>query len=185
LSPPTPRKARCPSGHTTASLRSRTATGGPAALKASHGRARKWCTNCVPAKGTNTQPQEAQFRSVTDFSRIHRSGARLARTPQFDRALLSSLGYPNRRSSRRSRVSAALRRNQSSISAIATNFNRPRRTHRSSMCLSKKSQLHPTPAPPRSASEPGAVGGEHVRAFASAPPIWRLVTRPRLSRARE
>ena len=43
-------------------------------------------------------------------------------------------------------VSAALPRNQSSSSAIATNFNRPRLTQRSSgaMCSSKKSRLQPS-----------------------------------------
>jgi hypothetical protein len=89
-----------------------------------------------------------------------------------------SLGYPTRRSSGRSRVKAALRRNQSSISAIATNFNRPRRTHRSSgpMCLSKKSDCIQALARPRSASTPSGAGGERDLAHTSAPPICRRVT---------
>ena len=40
-------------------------------------------------------------------------------------------------------------------------------------------------ARPRSGSAPGAVGGEHDLAHASAPPICRRVTQPSLSRARE
>ena len=72
-------------------------------------------------------------------------GAQLARVRRFA-ALLSRVSVTRTGAHRAIKVSAAFRRNQSSISAIATNFNRPRRTHFNSgpMCLSKKSRLQPS-----------------------------------------
>jgi hypothetical protein len=68
---------------------------------------------------------------------------------------LQRLGYATVAQSASS-INAALRRSQSSISAIATNLKCPRRTQRSSgtMCLSKKSRLHPSDF----ASSPGVNG---------------------------
>lgn len=72
---------------------------------------------------------------------------------------------PDRSCWSRSRVSPALRRNHSSISAIVTN---------------SVDRGEPAAAPVHA-----AVSAEPVAAFASAPPIWRQVTQPIVCRARE
>jgi hypothetical protein len=74
----------------------------------------------------------AGLEPATSWSCTRRShGAQLARTPQFA-AVSPRLSVTRTGAQSRSSVNASLRPNQSSISAIATNSRRPRRTHRNS-----------------------------------------------------
>jgi hypothetical protein len=95
--------------------------------------------------------------------------------PSICRVLLSSLGCPNRRSSGRSRVSAALwATSLRSLRLLRTSSDHAEPTAAQVQCAYRRSpDCIQALARPRSESAPGAVGGEHDLAHASAPPICR------------